>query len=130
MIDPELALRLERIKVMTKRKITSAFAGDYISAFKGRGMEFEEVRPYQPGDEVKFIDWNVTARSAEPYVKVFREERELSMMILLDLLPGAFLPWVKARISRRRNFVPCWPGQPFPGRTWWDLWPLPTGWRR
>lgn len=88
MIDPELAARLERIRVLTRRKITAAFAGDYISAFKGRGMEFEEVRPYQPGDEVKFIDWNVTARSSEPYVKVFREERELSMMLLLDLSPS------------------------------------------
>ncbi|MBF9018426.1 MULTISPECIES: DUF58 domain-containing protein [unclassified Oceanispirochaeta] len=88
MIDPELAARLERIRVLTRRKITAAFAGDYISAFKGRGMEFEEVRPYQPGDEVKFIDWNVTARSSEPYVKVYREERELSMMLLLDLSPS------------------------------------------
>lgn len=88
MIDRELAARLERIRVLTRGKITAAFAGDYISAFKGRGMEFEEVRPYQPGDEVKFIDWNVTARSAEPYVKVYREERELSMMILLDLSPS------------------------------------------
>ncbi len=88
MIDRELAARLERIRVMTRGKITAAFAGDYVSAFKGRGMEFEEVRPYQPGDEVKFIDWNVTARSAEPYVKVYREERELSMMILLDLSPS------------------------------------------
>ncbi len=88
MIDPELAARLERIRVLTRRKITAAFAGDYLSAFKGRGMEFEEVRPYQPGDEVKFIDWNVTARSGEPFVKVFREERELSMMLLLDLSPS------------------------------------------
>ncbi len=85
MIDRELAARLERIRVLTRRKITAAFAGDYSSAFKGRGMEFEEVRPYQAGDEIKFIDWNVTARSGEPYVKVFREERELTMMILLDL---------------------------------------------
>ncbi|MDC7233101.1 MAG: DUF58 domain-containing protein [Spirochaetales bacterium] len=88
MIDSKLAARLERIRVLTRRKITAAFAGDYLSAFKGRGMEFEEVRPYQPGDEVKFIDWNVTARSSEPYVKVYREERELSMMLLLDLSPS------------------------------------------
>lgn len=88
MIDPELAARLERIRVLTRRKITAAFAGDYLSAFKGRGMEFEEVRPYQPGDEVKFIDWNVTARSSEPYIKVYREEREISMMLLLDLSPS------------------------------------------
>lgn len=88
MIDPELAARLERIRVLTRRKITAAFAGDYLSAFKGRGMEFEEVRPYQPGDDVKFIDWNVTARSSEPFIKVYREERELSMMLLLDLSPS------------------------------------------
>jgi uncharacterized protein (DUF58 family) len=88
MIDRELAARLERIRVLTRRKITSTFAGDYSSAFKGRGMEFEEVRPYQPGDEIKFIDWNVTARSGEPYIKVFREERELTMMLLLDLSPS------------------------------------------
>jgi uncharacterized protein (DUF58 family) len=108
MIDSELAAQLERIRVLTKRKITSAFTGDYVSAFKGRGMEFEEVRPYQPGDEVKFIDWNVTARSGEPYVKVYREERELCMMILLDLSPsGQFRGRNKSKnqLGRLRLFL-------------------------
>jgi len=88
MIEKELSEKLERIRILTRRKITASFAGDYVSAFKGRGMEFEEVRPYQPGDEIRFIDWNVTARSGEPFVKVFREERELTMMLLVDLSPS------------------------------------------
>ncbi len=88
MIDQTLRSRLEGIRILSKGKITSAFAGGYSSAFKGRGMEFEEVRPYQLGDEVKFIDWNVTAKSGEPFVKVFRVERELCMMLLLDLSPS------------------------------------------
>ena len=70
---------------MTRKKITASFAGDYQSAFKGRGMEFEEVRPYQPGDEIRFIDWNVTARTNEPWIKLFREERELTMFLMVDL---------------------------------------------
>ncbi len=79
---------MERIRVMTRKSITASFAGDYQSAFKGRGMEFEEVRPYQPGDEIRFIDWNVTARSNEPWVKLFREERELTMFLMVDLSPS------------------------------------------
>ena len=63
----------------------SLFAGGYRSAFKGRGMEFEEVRPYVPGDDVRHIDWNVTARAQEPYIKEFREERELTLVLALDL---------------------------------------------
>src|SRR3989338_5902744 len=64
--------------------VTDIFAGQYESVFKGRGMEFDEVREYQPGDEIRSIDWNVTARMAHPYVKKFVEERQLTVMILLD----------------------------------------------
>ena len=88
MIDKELRKKMEQIRVLTRKKITASFAGDYQSAFKGRGMEFEEVRPYQPGDEIRFIDWNVTARSGEPWIKVFREERELTMFLMVDLSPS------------------------------------------
>lgn len=79
---------MEQIRVLTRKKITASFAGDYLSAFKGRGMEFEEVRPYQPGDDVRFLDWNVTARSGEPWIKLFREERELTMFLMVDLSPS------------------------------------------
>ena len=79
---------MEQIRVMTRKKITASFAGDYQSAFKGRGMEFEEVRPYQPGDEIRFIDWNVSARTGEPWIKLFREERELTMFLMVDLSPS------------------------------------------
>jgi uncharacterized protein (DUF58 family) len=68
--------------------VTDVFAGHYQSVFKGRGMEFEEVREYQPGDDVRSIDWNVTARMGHPYVKHFAEERELTVMFLLDLSPS------------------------------------------
>lgn len=85
MIDRELASKIRRIKITTGRNVSSTFAGEYNSAFKGHGMEFEEVRAYQPGDDIKSIDWNVTARTGEPYIKRFREERELTVLLVLDL---------------------------------------------
>jgi len=85
MIDKELASKIRRIQIKTGRNVSSAFAGEYNSAFKGHGMEFEEVRAYQPGDDIKSIDWNVTARTGEPYIKRFREERELTVLLMVDL---------------------------------------------
>ncbi|MBT8484086.1 MAG: DUF58 domain-containing protein [Phycisphaerales bacterium] len=85
MIPKELLKKIRRIEIRTSHLVTDALAGQYHSAFKGRGMEFEEVRPYQIGDDVRSIDWNVTARSGEPFVKVFREERELTVLLVVDL---------------------------------------------
>ena len=65
--------------------VNDIFAGEYESAFRGRGMEFEEVREYTPGDDIRDIDWNVTARFGHPFVKVFREERELTIMLMVDV---------------------------------------------
>ncbi|MCC6623823.1 MAG: DUF58 domain-containing protein [Deltaproteobacteria bacterium] len=76
--------RIRKIEIVTSRKVNDQLAGQYHSVFKGRGMSFDEVRPYQPGDEIRFIDWNVTARSTEPFVKRFVEERELTVMLLVD----------------------------------------------
>ena len=84
MIPPEVLKKIRRIEITTSRMVTDIFAGQYESVFKGRGMEFDEVREYQPGDEIRSIDWNVTARMAHPYVKKFVEERQLTVMILLD----------------------------------------------
>jgi uncharacterized protein (DUF58 family) len=80
----ELMSRIRRIEIVTTHKVNEQLAGQYHSVFKGRGMSFDEVRPYQPGDEIRFIDWNVTARSNEPFVKRFTEERELTVMLLVD----------------------------------------------
>jgi len=80
----ELLARIRKIEIVTTRKVNDQLAGQYHSVFKGRGMSFDEVRPYQPGDEIRFIDWNVTARSNEPFVKRFVEERELTGMLLVD----------------------------------------------
>jgi uncharacterized protein (DUF58 family) len=77
--------QIRRLQVQIGRRVDSLVAGEYRSAFKGSGMEFEEVRTYAPGDDVRRIDWNVTARSGEPFVKLFREERELTMLIVLDV---------------------------------------------
>lgn len=85
MIPTELLKKIRRIELRTSRTVNDVLAGQYHSAFKGRGMEFEEVRQYQVGDDVRTIDWNVSARAGEPYVKVFREERELTVMLLVDL---------------------------------------------
>ncbi len=81
----ELLKRVRRIEIKTRKLTDNVFAGEYHSAFKGRGMSFSEVREYQLGDDVRDIDWNVTARMNRPYVKVFEEERELTLMLLIDL---------------------------------------------
>ena len=85
MIPIEIAKKIKRIQIRTRHRVDGILAGEYLSAFKGRGIEFEEVRPYQPGDDVRTIDWNVTARQGEPFVKLFREERELTVMQLVDV---------------------------------------------
>jgi uncharacterized protein (DUF58 family) len=81
----ELLKKVRRIELKTRGLTNQVFSGEYHSAFKGRGMTFSEVREYQPGDEVRTIDWNVTARFNHPYVKVFQEERELTVMLLVDV---------------------------------------------
>lgn len=77
--------RIAKIQIKMDRLASGLFSGLYRSHFKGRGIEFEEVRPFQPGDEVRTIDWNVTARLGHPFIKLFREERELTLLLLLDI---------------------------------------------
>lgn len=81
----ELIKKVRKIEIKTKGLSKNIFAGEYHSAFKGRGMTFAEVREYQYGDDIRSIDWNVTARFAHPYIKVFEEERELTVMLLIDV---------------------------------------------
>ncbi len=85
MIPRELAKKIRYIEIYTSKAVNDILAGEYHSVFKGQGMEFEEVREYQPGDEVRSIDWNVTARMGHPFVKRFVEERELTVTFLVDL---------------------------------------------
>lgn len=85
MLPAEIAQAVKRIQFVTGRDVSDVMAGAYLSVFKGRGMEFDEVRPYVPGDDVRAIDWNVTARTGEPHVKRFVEERELTVMLLVDI---------------------------------------------
>ena len=84
MIPKELLKKVRQIEIRTSRIVNDVFAGQYHTAFRGRGMEFEEVCPYQIGDDVRHIDWNVSARYGEPFVKKFREERELTVMLVVD----------------------------------------------
>lgn len=81
----ELLQKIRRIEIKTKNLSRNIFAGEYRSAFKGRGMAFSEVREYRHGDDIRDIDWNVTARYAKPYIKVFEEERELTVLLLIDV---------------------------------------------
>lgn len=81
----ELLKKIRKIEIKTRGLSQNIFAGEYHSAFKGRGMIFSEVREYQPGDDIRDIDWNVTARQNKPYVKVYEEERELTVMLLIDV---------------------------------------------
>ena len=81
----EILKKVKQIEVSTRSVVNEVFSGEYHSVFKGRGMEFSEVREYQPGDDVRTIDWNVSARTGHPFVKVFEEERELTVMLLVDV---------------------------------------------
>ena len=85
MLPRDILQQVRRIHLRTSRLVDDVLAGAYHSTFKGRGMEFDEVREYMPGDEVRTIDWNVTARRGQPYVKRYVEERELTVMLLVDL---------------------------------------------
>jgi len=84
-LPADLLRKVRRIEIATKRLVDQGVAGDYHSVFKGRGMEFAEVRPYQPGDDVRSIDWNVTARMGHPFVKQFVEERDLTVFLAVDV---------------------------------------------
>lgn len=85
MTPAELARQVKLLEITARHLVTEVFAGEYSSAFKGRGIEFADVREYQPGDDIRSIDWNVTARTGRPFVKRFNEERELTVMLCVDL---------------------------------------------
>lgn len=85
MLNKELLKQVKQIEIRTRGIVNDVFSGEYHSVFKGRGMEFAEVREYQIGDDVRSIDWNVSARFGHPFIKIFEEERELTVMLLVDL---------------------------------------------
>ena len=85
MIPKQILKKVKQVEIRTRGLVNDLFGGEYHSVFKGRGMAFSEVREYQPGDDVRLIDWNVTARSRNPFIKVFEEERELTVMLLVDI---------------------------------------------
>ena len=85
MIPREILKKVKRIEIRTRGLVNDLFGGEYHSVFKGRGMTFSEVREYQPGDDIRLIDWNVTARTNSPFVKIFEEERELTVFLIVDI---------------------------------------------
>src|SRR5437667_6034012 len=91
MLEKELIRKIRRIEIISTHLVENVLSGNYLSTFHGTGLEFSEVREYAPGDEVRLIDWNVTARSGKPFIKVFQEERELTVILAVD-------------ISRSQNF--------------------------
>jgi len=84
-LPPDLLSRIRRIEIRARRLVANIFLGEYHSVFRGRGIEFSEVRQYEPGDDVRLIDWNVTARMGTPYIKKYIEERELTVMLVVDV---------------------------------------------
>ncbi|MEX0686930.1 MAG: DUF58 domain-containing protein [Balneolales bacterium] len=90
MISQELFKKIRKLEIRTKGLVNNVFSGEYQTAFKGRGMVFSEVRPYQYGDDIRQIDWNVTARYDEPYIKIFEEEREQTLMLCVDISRSGF----------------------------------------
>ena len=99
MIPEDVLKKIQGFHFRTRRMANELFAGQYVSAFKGRGIEFAEVREYEPGDDVRTIDWNVSARFGKPFVKMFHEERELTVMLLLDL-SGSHLFGTRGKFKR------------------------------
>jgi uncharacterized protein (DUF58 family) len=104
MIPEELIKRIRQIQIYTSRAVDASFAGQYESVFKGRGMQFDEVREYMPGDEIRTIDWNVTARTGRPFIKRFVEEREMTVLFAVDLSASSRTSWP---LSSAR----CWPSR-------------------
>ena len=88
MISKEILKKIRKLEITTKGLVNNLFGGEYHSAFKGRGMEFSEVRAYNYGDDIRQIDWNVTARTGDPYIKIFEEEREQTLMLCVDISPS------------------------------------------
>lgn len=95
MLPKDIIRKIRRIEITTSRLVTDFLSGQYESVFKGRGIEFDEVREYQPGDEIRAIDWNVTARMGHPFVKKYVEERQLTVMILLDASGSSYFGTTK-----------------------------------
>ncbi len=102
MLSPQLLRRIRRIELKSKRLVQNAFAGAYQSVYKGRGLSFSAVRPYQPGDDVRSIDWKVTARTGEPFIKQYIEERELTLLIVID---GSASVLFGTQDRRKRDFA-------------------------
>lgn len=96
---------IRRLELLSSKFVTSIFAGEYRSVFRGRGIEFDAVREYQPGDDVRSIDWNVTARAGRPFVKQFIEEREMTVLLMLDLSSSLQCPTAHGRRSRTAGEV-------------------------
>ncbi|MGZ8399205.1 MAG: DUF58 domain-containing protein, partial [Gemmatimonadales bacterium] len=84
MISPDILKQVKAIELRTRGLVTALFTGEYRSVFRGQGMEFAEVRAYEPGDDFRSIDWNVSARLASPFVKTYTEERELTLLLVVD----------------------------------------------
>ena len=96
----EILQRVRRLEIQARRLAKENFSGDYHSSFKGQGLDFDEFREYQPGDEVRFIDWNVSARMQEPYVRTFKEERELAVVLAVDVSPST---WFGSKYYSKRE---------------------------
>lgn len=105
MLTQELMREVKRLQVRTRRRVEGLFAGEYHTAFKGRGMEFADVREYEPGDDVRTIDWNVTARAGRPFIKRFVEERELTVMLAVDLSASGVFSSADDQAARLKNRI-------------------------
>jgi len=103
MIPREILKKIRQIEIRTNRVVTETLAGQYHSVFKGQGMNFDEVREYQPGDDVRAIDWNVTARMNHPFIKKFVEERELTLMLVVDVSGSGPVRLARAIQTRTRR---------------------------
>ena len=90
MIPAEILKKVRLIEIKTRHIVNNIFGGEYHSAFKGMGMEFAEVREYYPGDDIRAIDWNVTARAGKPFIKKYNEERELNVILMIDVSASGF----------------------------------------
>jgi len=104
----DIIKKVRELEIKSKRLATDLFSGEYHSAFKGKGMSFREVREYYPGDDTRFIDWNVSARFGHPYSKVFEEERELTVMLLIDVSASSLFGTIVASKKNHQHRNCCY----------------------
>ena len=127
-IPLEILKQVKGIAIRTRGLVDTLLSGEYRSVFRGRGMEFDEVRAYEPGDDFRSIDWNVSARLGAPFVKTYTEEREVTLFLVVDRSGSTAVGDPVSKADRAVKSARCWPSRRHGNMIGSGRWSLPTGW--